>query len=182
MKQALLVIVLCVLLCSALLAVDCPKPPDNQPCPNGCPHKVGNDCQVDTKFLLTNEACVEGSPPHRAIELAPGDNLILVRPNADPQYTDFTVGDFKSYDLIIHSGVVSCGGTSTPASGAFTDDTMGAARKHVLTAVQEGCYRVNLSFTVDGNPCTIDPHIIIRQSSPTALHQQKKKSTTQTPH
>jgi len=175
MPRALLIVCL---LSSCMFAADCPKPPDPPlQCPDGCQTMSGNNCQVDTNWLLKYENCVESSAVHRAIELAPGDLYTIIKPSST--FPDFAVQDFKSYDLVINNGVISCdlkGGTPSHVTDAFKDSTTGAARKHILTAQKEGCFKVNLSFTVDGNPCTIDPHIIVRQVSPVARHHKTPKS------
>jgi hypothetical protein len=119
---------------------------------------------VTTAWLLSYSNCVDPHNHHPAIWISFDKKLTIVK--ANPGEPDFRVEPFKSYNLIVNGGKAQCDLSSKWVSvSAFADDSPGAFRPtHALTPQLMGCYEVNLTLNINddnGNPCTIDPHMII---------------------
>jgi hypothetical protein len=181
MRRSLAVVFSGVLLSGVLLAEKCPKPPAN---PEQCP-KIEADgcvtggfsngvCTVPLDYFNNYQGC---KGDHDPIQIAVGDYLVITNASGSIQ-KEFSVGSFTKYKK---SSGAKCDQSlavapAKPFSEAKIQKLMNS---HKLEAKIEGCYKVNLTLKQDdpdhpGHSCAIDPHIIIRGTRPTALHEEKK--------
>ena len=167
MAKKLLGVVVCCLLSFSLLDAQCPRPTP-QPCPTfsgGCPGTMSyGACRVPIDWFFKHSNCVEGPNPHSAIHLNTGNQLAITQPDL-AVFPDFTIG-FSRYPT--HApGTEQCSGAPGTASGAFTpapgDNFSNRAPKHTAVAMQNGCYKLQVTYQSGGMTCSIDPHIIVGQ-------------------
>ncbi len=183
MRRLLAVVFSGVLLSGVLLADDkCPQPPSPpEPCPpigaDGCPTPVKNKvCTVPLDYFNTYQGC---TGTHKPIQIAVGDFLLITNGNGSSIKNKFSVGSFTAYE---DSDSDDCDQSDILGVAAPFDETanIGSLKSaHTLQAKQPGCYKVNLILNQKEpnpphRPCLIDPHIIIKGTSPVARHQKKK--------
>jgi hypothetical protein len=172
MRRILSVVFSCMLLAGALLGVDkCPKPPSQpEQCPkieaDGCVTSGfgGGVCTVPLDYFIKYQGC---TGQHDPIQIAVGDSLRITDGNGSSIREQFSVGSFTAYKQPSGAGC-DHSGTKPTAVEPFYEPFIGSLQKsHNLQAMQEGCYKVNLTLNQQdpdhpGSFCTIDPHIIIR--------------------
>jgi hypothetical protein len=116
-------------------------------------------CSMDAEWFAQYVGCKKEDRPVYVEQYFP---LVLFTSNRQ-----FKVNDFKK-------GSDSCDFSNATAVSDFAEPQSTAgqfAPVHVMTALKTGCYHVNLTFD-DG--CKVDPHIIVKQFQPTALHHKKR--------
>jgi hypothetical protein len=78
----------------------------------------------------------------------------------------FKVEQFKQ-------GTAACNFNNPALGNYFSEPAADVGKlltKHTMTALQVGCYKVNLVFA---DAVRVDPHIIVRQPAPTAVPHDK---------